>query len=117
MPNDVNVASILSTKSTVTSSVNGRQFSVIDNPELDKLGNLFMFSHEILDNYKMQYAGQTGRALQQRFVEHYRRMNKPQKLIIFCIGTLNVKVTPLPAKILIQPVEKITYDVNSTSRF
>ena len=29
------------------------------------------------------------------FGEHYRRMNKPKKLIIFCIGTLNVKVTLL----------------------
>ena len=39
-------------------------------------------------------------------------MNKPKKMIIFCIGTLNGK-----ANILVQPVEKITYDANSTSRF
>ena len=44
---------------------------------------------------EMQYVGQTGRALKKRFDEHYRRMNKPKKLIIFCIGTLNGKVTPL----------------------
>ena len=43
----------------------------------------------------MQYVGQTGRALKKRFGKHYRRMNKPKKLIIFCIGTLNEKVTPL----------------------
>ena len=42
-------------------------------------------------------------------------MNKPKKMIIFCIGTLNEKVTPL--LILVQPVEKITFDANSTSRF
>ena len=33
--------------------------------------------------------------LKKRFGEHYRRMNKPKKMIIFCIGTLNGKVTPL----------------------
>ena len=43
----------------------------------------------------MQYVGQTGRALTKRFGEHYRRMNKPKKLIIFCIGTLKEKVIPL----------------------
>ena len=53
----------------------------------------------------MQYVGQTGRALKKRFGEHYRRMNKPKKLTIVCIGTLNVKGHS-PANILVQPVEK-----------
>ena len=39
-----------------------------------------------------------------------------KKLIIFCIGTLNEK-GHTTANILVQPVEKITYDANSTSRF
>ena len=64
----------------------------------------------------MQYVGQTGRALKKRFGEHYRRMNKPKKLIIFCIGTLNEKITPLLIFWFSQ-WKKITYDANSTSRF
>ena len=63
----------------------------------------------------MQYVGQTGRALKKRFGEHYRRMNKPKKLTIFCIGTLNEKVTPLLIFWFSQ--WKITYDANLTSRF
>ena len=51
----------------------------------------------------MQYVGQTGRALRKRFGEHYRRMNKPKKMIIFRIGTLNGNI---PANNLVQPVEK-----------
>ena len=41
----------------------------------------------------MQYVGQTCRALQKRFGEHS------------------------PNDVLVQPVEKLTYDKNSTSRF
>ena len=64
----------------------------------------------------MQFVGQTGRALKKRFGEHYRRMNKRKKLIIFCIGTLNVKATLLLIFWFSQ-WKKITYDANSTSRF
>ena len=64
----------------------------------------------------MQYVGQTGRALKKRFGEHYPRMNKPKKMIIFCIGTLNGKVTPLLI-FLFSQWKKITYASNSTSRF
>ena len=64
----------------------------------------------------MQYVGQTGRAFKKRFGEHYRRMNKPKKMIIFCIGTLNGKLTPLLIFWFSQ-WKKITYDANSTSRF
>ena len=42
-------------------------------------------------------------------------MNKPKKLIIFCIGTLNVKVTLL--LIFWFSSGKIIYDANSASRF
>ena len=64
----------------------------------------------------MQYVGQNGRALKKRFGEHYRRMNKPKKMIIFCISTLNEKVTPLLIFWFSQ-WKKITYYENSTSRF
>ena len=64
----------------------------------------------------MQYVEQTGRALKKRFGEHYRGMNKPKKLIVFCIGTLNEKVIPL-LLFWFSQWKKITYDANSTSRF
>ena len=58
----------LSTKSTVTSSVNGRQFSVINNLELDwNSEDLIYVLTWNLDNCKMQYVGQTGRSLKKRF--------------------------------------------------
>ena len=64
----------------------------------------------------MQYVGQTGRALKKRFGEHYRRMNKPKKIDNFLYRHFKRK-GHTPANILVQPVEKITYDANSTSRF
>ena len=64
----------------------------------------------------MQYVGQTGRALKKRFGEHYLRMNKPKKIDNFLYRHFKRK-GHTPANILVQPVEKITYDANSTSRF
>ena len=64
----------------------------------------------------MQYVGQTGRALKKRFGEHYRRMNKPKKIDNFLYRHFKRK-GHTPANILVQPVGKITYDANSTSRF
>ena len=64
----------------------------------------------------MQYFGQTGRALKKRFGEHYRRMNKPKKNDNFLYRHFKRK-GHTPTNILVQPVEKITYDSNSTSRF
>ena len=58
----------------------------------------------------MQYVGQTGRALKKRFCEHYRRMNKP-KIDNFLYRHFKRK-GHTPANILVQPVEKITYDAN-----
>ena len=48
----------------------------------------------------MQYAGQTCRALQKRFGEHYRRKKKPKPIDIFLYQRF-----------------KLTYDKNSSSRF
>ena len=71
----------------------------------------------------MQYVRQTSRApkkkkkkKKKRFGEHDRTMNKPNKMISFCICILNVKVTP-PLIFWVSQWKKITYDVNSTSRF
>ena len=62
----------------------------------------------------MQYVGQTGRALKKRFGEHYDRMNKPKRIDNFLYRHFKRK-GHTPANILVQPVEKITYDANSTS--
>ena len=66
----------------------------------------------------MQYVGQTCHALQKRFGEHYRRMKKP-KPIDTCLYQ-HFKLTghsPNTNDVSVQPVEKLTYDKNSSSRF
>ena len=64
----------------------------------------------------MQYVGQTCRVLQKRFGEHYRRMKKPKAIDSFLYQ--HFKLTGLsPNDVLVQPVEKLTYDKNSSSRF
>ena len=55
----------------------------------------------------MQYAGQTCRALQKRFGEHYRRMKKPKPIDTFLYQ--HFKCTGhSPNDVLVQPVEKLT---------
>ena len=64
----------------------------------------------------MQYVGQTCRALQKRFGEHYRRMKKPKLIDTFLYR--HFKLTGHSSNdVLVQPVEKLTYDKNSSSRF
>ena len=60
----------LCTNSTVTSSVNGRKFSVVNNSDLDwKSIDLIYVLIWKTKNCNMQYVGQTCRALQKRFGE------------------------------------------------
>ena len=63
----------------------------------------------------MQYVGQTGRSLKTRFREHFRKMKKPKKFdsIIYRHFKNNGHSA---SKIVIQPVEKIMYDPNSSTR-
>ena len=62
----------------------------------------------------MQYVGQTC-ALQKRFGEHCRRMKTPKPIDSFLYQ--HFKLTGhSPSDVLVQPVEKVTYDKNS-SRF
>ena len=64
----------------------------------------------------MQYVGQTCRALQKRFGEHYCRMKKPKPIDTFLYQ--HFKLTgQSPYDVLVQPVEKLIYDQNSSSRF
>ena len=63
----------------------------------------------------MQYVGQTGQSLKTRFREHFRKMKKPKKFDTFlCRHFKNNGHSP--SKIVIQPVEKIIYDPNSSTR-
>ena len=64
----------------------------------------------------MQYVGQTCRALQKRFGEHYRRMKKPKPIDTFLYQ--HFKLTGhSPYDVLVQPVERLTDDKNSSLRF
>ena len=54
----------------------------------------------------MQYVGQTCRALQKRFGEHYRRMKNPKPIDTFL--KQHFKLTGhSPNDVLVQPVEKL----------
>ena len=63
----------------------------------------------------MQYVDQTGRSLKTRFREHFRKMKKPKKFDTFLYRHFKNN-GHLPSKIVIQPVEKIIYDPNSSTR-
>ena len=63
----------------------------------------------------MQYVGQTGRSLKTRFREHFRKMKKPKKFDTFLYRHFKNNGHS-PSKIVIQPVEKIIYDPNSSNR-
>ena len=57
----------------------------------------------------MQYVGQTCRALQKRFGEHYRRMKKPKPIDTFLYQHFK-RTGHSPNDVLVQSVEKLTYD-------
>ena len=50
-----------------------------------------------------------------RFREHFRKMKKPKKFDTFLYRHFKNNGHP-PSKIVIQPVEKIIYDPNSSTR-
>ena len=64
----------------------------------------------------MQYVGQTCRALQKRSGEHYRRMKKPKPIDSFLYQHFKL-TSHSPNDVLVQPVEKLTYDKKISSRF
>ena len=55
----------------------------------------------------MQYVGQTCRALQKRFGEHYCRMKKPKPIDTFPYQHFK-RTGHSPNDVLVQPVEKLT---------
>ena len=64
----------------------------------------------------LQYVGQICRALQKRFSEHYRRMKKPKPIDTFLYRHFKLSGHSHHDG-LVQPVEKLTYDKNSSLRF
>ena len=64
----------------------------------------------------MQYVGQTCRTLQKRFGEHYRRIRKPKNNDTFLYQHFK-RTGHSPNNVIVQPVEKISYDENSSVRF
>ena len=65
----------------------------------------------------MQYVGPTGRTLKTGFSEHYRRIKKPIKRFDTFLYRHFTHTGHSPTKVSVQPVEKIIYDENFTSRF
>ena len=64
----------------------------------------------------MQYVGQTCRSFKTRFREHFCKMRKPKKFDTFLYRHFKNNNGHSPSKIVIQPVEKIIYDPNSSTR-
>ena len=95
----------LCTKTTITSSVNGRQFSIINNNDLGWTSSDLIYVITWTEtNCGMQYVGQTGRSLKTRFREHLRKMKKPKKIDTFLYRHFKSN-GHLPSKIVIQLVE------------
>ena len=63
----------------------------------------------------MQYVGQTGRSLKTRFREHFRKIKKSKKFDTFLYRHFKSNGHS-PSKLVIQPVEKVIYDPNSSTR-
>ena len=61
----------------------------------------------------MQYVGQTCRALQKRFGDHYRRMKKSKPIDTFLYQHFNL-IGHSPNDVLVQPVVKLTNETNSS---
>ena len=64
----------------------------------------------------MQYVGQTGRSLKTWFREHFPKMKKSKKKLTRFFIAISKNIGHSPSKIIFQPVEKIIYDPNSSSR-
>ena len=69
-----------------------------------------------ISDYRMQYVGQTCRTLQKRFGKHYRRIRKPKNNDTFLYQHFK-RTGHSPNDVIVQPVEKISYDENSSVRF
>ena len=93
----------LFTKTTITSSVNGRQFSIINNNDMVWTSSDLIYVITWTEiNCGMQYVRQTGRSLKTRFHEHFRKMKKPKIYDTFLYHHFKSNGDS-PSKIVIQP--------------
>ena len=65
----------------------------------------------------MQSVGQTCRFLKTRFLEYYHGIKKPRQIDNYLYRHLKQTNHSTSSGISIQPVEKITYDYNSSKRY
>ena len=81
----------LCTKTTITSSVNGRRFSIINTSDMGWTSSHLIYVITLTEiNCGMQFAGQTGRSLKTRLCEHFLKIKKPKKLKHFFIAISEV---------------------------
>ena len=64
----------------------------------------------------MLYAGQTGLMLRKRFGEPYRSITKPKMIDTFLYHNFK-RTGHSPKNVLVQPLEKVSYDKNSSVNF
>ena len=97
----------LCTKTTITSSVNGRRFSVINYNDMDwtsfNLIYVLTWTDIICD---MQYVGQTGWSLKTRFCEHFVKWKSLKYLTRFFIAISKIMVNYL-VKLLFNQLKNI----------
>ena len=64
----------------------------------------------------MQYVGQTCFKLKTRYGKHHRKIKKSKKIDTFLYQHLK-RTSHFPNNVLVQPVEKLSHDENSTVIF
>ena len=106
-------------RSTIISSVNHRQFSVVNNSDLDWKSEDVIYVLTCSEGgWGMQYVGQTKRSLKTRFKEHLLKIKKAKKIDTFLYQHFrSTGHSWSSSKVLVQPVEKIIHKSNSTERF
>ena len=95
-------------RSTIISSVNHRQFSVVNNSHLDWKSEDVIYVLTCSEGgWGMQYVGQTKWALKTRFKEHLLEIKKAMKIDTFLYQHFrSTGHSWSSSKVLVQPVEK-----------
>ena len=98
----------LNCKTTIISTVNNRQFSVMYNSDLDWTSEDILYVLTCSEEgWGMQYVGQTKRTFKTRFGEHFRKMKNPKNSDTFLYWHFGkAGHSWSPDKILVQSVEK-----------
>ena len=75
---------VVSHRSTITLTVNGRTFNTILNSDIDwkSTHTIYVLTWNA-SGWGIQYVGQTGRSLKIRFIEHFYKMLKTPNFLLF----------------------------------